>query len=77
MNYYYGYHDPFGGMFHILGFIFAIFVLVMLLKALRGRNYHHFRGLYGDSAMNIIREKYAKGEITKEEFEAKKKDLSL
>ena len=30
----------------------------------------------GDSAMEILRERFARGEIEKEEFEAKKKELS-
>ena len=30
----------------------------------------------GDSAMEILRQRYARGEINKEEFEARKKDLS-
>ncbi|HEU4639219.1 MAG TPA: SHOCT domain-containing protein, partial [Candidatus Binatia bacterium] len=30
----------------------------------------------GDSAMEILRQRYARGEINKEEFEAKKRDLS-
>jgi putative membrane protein len=29
----------------------------------------------GDSAMEILRQRYARGEINKEEFDAKKKDL--
>ena len=30
----------------------------------------------GDSALEILRQRYARGEIQKEEFEIKKKDLS-
>ena len=30
-----------------------------------------------DAALKILRERYARGEITKEEFEEKKKDLAL
>jgi len=30
----------------------------------------------GDSAMEILRQRYARGEINKEEFEAKKRDLT-
>lgn len=31
----------------------------------------------GESPLNILNTRYARGEITKEEFEAKKKDLGL
>ena len=44
-----------------------------------GHGMHHdmHHGMYGDRAMFTLRERYAKGEIEKEEFEQKKKDLEL
>ena len=35
----------------------------------------HKHGFGRDSAMDLLRERYVKGEITKEEFQSKKKDL--
>lgn len=35
----------------------------------------HHKGLFRDPGMNTLRERFAKGEITKEEFEEKKKAL--
>ncbi len=65
-----------GGGYWILGLIFWILViigLVLLIKYLwegsgakRGE----------ESALEILRKKYARGEISKEEFEEKKKDVS-
>ena len=37
---------------------------------------HQGREARSDSALQILRERYARGDITKEEFEAKKRDLS-
>ena len=34
------------------------------------------KGGHSDSAIEILRQRYARGEINKEEFEAKKRDLS-
>lgn len=65
-----------GGGYWILGLIFWILViigLVLLIKYLwegsgakRGE----------ESALEILKKKYARGEISKEEFEEKKKDVS-
>jgi len=70
----YGYGMMSGG-YWILGLIFWILViigLVLLIKYLwegsgakRGE----------ESALEILKKKYARGEISKEEFEEKKKDM--
>jgi len=63
------------GLF-ILAFIFWILVfvgLVLLIKYLweggRGKGVE-------ESALEVLKKRYARGEISKEEFEEKKKDLS-
>ncbi|MGA2977131.1 MAG: SHOCT domain-containing protein [Spirochaetia bacterium] len=52
----------------------ALFVVAMILLIVY--LIRHGRGYAPDStAMAILRERYAKGEIAKEEFEEKRKDL--
>lgn len=77
--YNYGYYSPFSALFGILGWVIFALIIVWILKLGRRDHWMDKMGKHGfmkDSAMEILREKYAKGEISKEEFEAKKKDLS-
>jgi putative membrane protein len=55
-------------------FLFWVLFIVGLIVGIRwligkGKDHHP------DTAMDILRQRYARGEINKEEFEAKKKDL--
>ncbi len=71
----------FGWILSLLIWVVIIWVIIVLLRMF----WHHSR--YGKSdaskhwmmghsnAMEILRERYAKGEITKEDFEKMKKDL--
>lgn len=71
----YGYHylgmGGLGWFSEILWWILIIAGIVFLVRYLRGKG-----GGFGKSAFDILKERYAKGEIDKAEFEAKKKDLN-
>jgi putative membrane protein len=54
--------------------IFWAVVIGLIIWAVR-RNDNRQGNSSGDSAMDIARQRYAKGEITKEQFEQLKKDL--
>ncbi|MDD5721505.1 MAG: SHOCT domain-containing protein [Candidatus Pacebacteria bacterium] len=78
----YGYYGNWGG--HILGglimFLFWIVVIAFIIWLIRGGKSHFHHGCghmdRNKDAIDILKERYAKGEINKEEFETKKKDLS-
>ena len=61
-------------MFEALIILILLIVLAyLLIKYMINRNMA--RGVEGESALDIAKERYAKGEITKEEFEEIKKNL--
>lgn len=68
----YGYMSGYGlGWISTLIFwAVIVWIVYELIKYAKGRD-----DKKEDNAMRILRERYAKGEISKEEFEARKKDL--
>ena len=76
-----GYHDfGFGGGAMGIGMIvfwgLAIVAIVVLVRALAGGSSASGSNARDKTALDILKERYAKGEIDKNEFEEKRRDLS-
>ncbi len=76
----YGYDSGLGWVMMLimaLVFVLVILVLVRISKGQHGMGMHHpHEDGQSVDALDIVRERYAKGEINKEQFEQLKKDLS-
>lgn len=73
-----GYELSLGGFGWILMLLFWVLVIwgiVSLIRGSVGYDRTQNSGRNEKTAIDILKERYAKGEISKEEFEAKKKDL--
>ena len=66
----------FGGIFMLVFWVLVIVGTVLLIKWLITGQAGTYHGRE-NKPLDILKERYAKGEITKEEFEAKKKDLGV
>jgi putative membrane protein len=64
----------FGFLGGVLNVLLWVLLIMLIIRLIRGRRYlGHW--MHGRSALDILKERYAKGEINKEEYEEKKKDL--
>jgi len=62
------------GIVFLIAVIAGVFFLIRWIITASAKQGGHESGA-GDSALEILRKRYARGEINKEEFEEKKKDL--
>jgi putative membrane protein len=76
MYYGQGLSTPFMVIGHAFSILIWIFVIIMILKLVKRRGTGHWEG-WGShkSAMGILRERFAKGEISKDEYEERKRVL--
>jgi putative membrane protein len=81
MNYYgygpmmgYGGWGPLGFLWPLLWLVVILIVVGAIVRA-RHHGHRHWWHDHGNSALDILKERYAKGEIDKKEYEEKKKDL--
>jgi putative membrane protein len=67
------------GMAGMMGMMFSVVLFGLVLLAAIGVGVwlviRHRRPTSGDSALEILRDRYARGEISHEEFESRRRDL--
>lgn len=78
-NFGFGMMPGFGGIFMILFWVAIIALVVWLISSLVSRsNSQTSSGLPpAESALDILKKRYARGEITKEQFDEMRRDLNV
>ena len=66
----------FGWIFMILWWALIVVGIVVLIRWIANQSRDTRNHDHGKSPLDILKERYAKGEINKEEFEEKKKDIT-
>ena len=72
MHWDYGWGMGFGWVFMIFFWVLVVFGIFYLIRIVMTSTK---KEASGDTALDILKKRYAKGEITKEEFEKIKNDL--
>lgn len=72
---YYRHMHMWGGFFGPIIWIIVIFGLVALFSRFGLWGRHHYRYRHAGSALDILEERFARGEIDKAEFEEKRRTL--
>lgn len=72
MHWDFGWGMGFGWLFMVLFWALVILGVVFIFKMVSERSRP---GEKGETALDILKKRYAKGEITKEDFERMKEDL--
>jgi putative membrane protein len=70
----FGWGMGFGGLLMLLFWILVILGIIAVVKWLVSTSSNRDRGS-GKTALEILKERYVRGEIDREEFEQKKRDL--
>jgi putative membrane protein len=69
---------PFGLIGPVISIVFWVAIVFLLISFFRGSRWHDRRGWGREddkTPLEILKERYARGEITKREFEDMKKDV--
>lgn len=72
----YGWGMGAGWIFMVLFWVITIAVSVLLIRWLISFGEKKGPGAQAESALDILKKRYARGEITRDEYERMKKDIS-